>query len=202
MSGIGAGATFFSVTRQRDEAHGSPDGDIGQLFDRHAAAVFRLAYALVQDPDTAQDIVQDTFVIAWRKRRSIRLIDGSALPWLLATARLTAMAARRKRDRRRTETLDHEVLASLPSASMTSDDETAVRMALTALPEQDRRIVELVLIDGRSYAEAANQLGLSVSAAGKRLQRARARMRSDLDPDSKPHPCPPQLSSVHPERTV
>ncbi|MEO6116886.1 MAG: sigma-70 family RNA polymerase sigma factor [Pseudolysinimonas sp.] len=190
------------MTRLRDEVHGSPGGDIGQLFDRHAAAVFRLAFALVHDPDTAQDVVQDTFVIAWRKRRSIRLIDGSALPWLLATARLTAMAARRKRDRRRTETVDHELLAALPSTSMTTDDETAVRMALTALTEQDRRIVELILIDGRSYAEAAAQLGLSVSAAGKRLERARARMRSELDPESNAHRCPPQLPSAHTERTV
>lgn len=45
------------------------DGErgLGQLYDRHGRAIFRLAYALLLDPDDARDVVQDTFVVAWRK---------------------------------------------------------------------------------------------------------------------------------------
>lgn len=159
------------------------EGSVGQLFDLHAAAVFRLAFALLRDADDAQDVVQETFVLAWRKRRSIVLVDGSALPWLLATARLVALATRRRAARRRTAAVPDEQLHALPVAAE-SDDVVAVREALAALPPNDREVVTLVLVDGLTYAEAAERLGLSPAATGKRLQRARARLRDELRPSS------------------
>jgi RNA polymerase sigma-70 factor (ECF subfamily) len=126
------------------------DGErrVGQLYDRHSRAVFRLAYALLRDPDDARDIVQDTFGLAWRKRHTITLLNGSALPWLLATARLTALAARRRRDHRasRSVKLDRAADVSMP----TSGDADAVRQALDGLPEPDRRVLTFVP-SGRSW---------------------------------------------------
>lgn len=172
------------MTREPDLLdHG--ERSVGRLFDRHAAAVFRLAFALLRDADDAQDVVQETFVLAWRKRRSIVLVDGSALPWLLATARLVALATRRRAARRRTAAVPEEQLHQIPAAA-NSDDDVAVREALAALPPADREVVTLVLVDGLSYAQAAAQLGLSPAATGKRLQRARARLRDDLRPSSTP----------------
>ena len=157
---------------------------VAALFDRHASAVFRLAYALLRDADDAQDVLQETFVIAWRKRRTIALVDGSALPWLLATARLVALAARRRAARRRTTAVPEEALHTIPAATE-ADDAASLREALAALPAADRAVVELVLVQGLSYAEAAQRLGLTTSAAGKRLQRARTRLRSELRADAR-----------------
>jgi RNA polymerase sigma-70 factor (ECF subfamily) len=149
---------------------------VGELYDRHSRAVFRLAYALLQDVNDANDVVQDTFVLLWRKRRQLTLVEGSSLPWLLVTARLTALAVRRRRATRRARSVGLERADMVPAASF--NDADAVRVALAELPEQDRNVLTLVLVEHRSYAEAAAQLGISTTAVGKRLQRARGRFRA------------------------
>ena len=68
------------------------------LFDRHHRAVYWQAYGVVRHANDAQDITQDVFVTAWRRRTEIR-VEDSLLPWLLVTARNTALNASRKRAR-------------------------------------------------------------------------------------------------------
>ena len=60
----------------------------------------------------------------------------------------------------------------------TSGDADAVRQALDGLPEPDRRVLTLVLIEGRSYSDTAPRLGISITAVGKGPQRARTRFRT------------------------
>lgn len=65
------------------------DGDgeaFGLIFDRHRSRLRRQAHALVPTPTDADDVVSATFLVAWRRRESIRFVDGSMLPWLLRTA--------------------------------------------------------------------------------------------------------------------
>jgi len=159
---------------------GSGEAWVAQQFDTHASAVFRLAYAELKDPQEAQDVLQDTFVVAWRKRQSIELIDHSALPWLLTTARYICLARKRTEVRRRTDTVPPERLLDIAAGD--PDDGLAVEAVLAGLESTEREVVELVLVEGLSYTEAAERLGLSISATGKRLQRARDRLRTQLRP--------------------
>lgn len=166
-----------------------PDG-VAELFDRHARAVFRAAMALVRNADDAQDVMQETFIVAWRKRRSIRLIDASALPWLLATARNVALDHQRAARRRRTDTLAPEDLPEPTPAGDAADAFDAVRDAVAALTPVDQLLVRLVLVEQLPYADAAARLGLTSPAARKRLQRARDKLRRHLarpTPTSEPN---------------
>lgn len=158
---------------------------VGRLYDRHGRAVFRLAFALLRNPDDANDVVQDTFLLAWRKRKQITLLAGSSLPWLLTTARLTALAARRRRDARASRSAQLERADQVPRSAFADAD--AVREALAGLPAPDRAVLTLVLVEDRSYADAAQQLGISITAVGKRLQRARSKFRRSYT-DPSPHP--------------
>jgi len=72
------------------------------LFDRYSRTVTRYAWAWSEDRADVQELVQDTFVTAWTKARRIRLVDGAALPWLLATCRNHALNLARRRTRNRT----------------------------------------------------------------------------------------------------
>jgi DNA-directed RNA polymerase specialized sigma24 family protein len=63
----------------RSVAHGSRGP-----FDRHGASVYRYAWWLTHDREDARDVVQEVFLIAWRKRDSMAFVSNSALPWLLA----------------------------------------------------------------------------------------------------------------------
>ncbi|WP_420116159.1 RNA polymerase sigma factor [Micromonospora sp.] len=58
----------------------------GRLFDRYSRPVYNHAFRLTGSWSTAEDVTQATFLVAWRRRRDARLVDGSALPWLLVVA--------------------------------------------------------------------------------------------------------------------
>lgn len=157
----------------------------GDLFDRHSSAVYRFAYSLTHDHTEAQELVQETFVTAWKRLADIRLAGDSMLPWLLVTTRNHAKNLHRSHVRHDMLPLDELI------RSRASDDDAAqteareeldwVFEAVRKLSDTDQRIVELCLYEGRSYKEAALQLGLSVGSVTKRVERTRARLRDLRD---------------------
>lgn len=58
----------------------------GRIFDLHQAQVFRHSRRLVDDLEDARDVVATTFLEAWRRRSSVRVVNGSVAPWLIVTA--------------------------------------------------------------------------------------------------------------------
>ncbi|MFC4241838.1 RNA polymerase sigma factor [Gryllotalpicola reticulitermitis] len=147
------------------------------IYRRHAPVVMRFAWAKLGDRPTAEDVLQDTFILAWRKRREMPQVESSLLPWLLAIAANHARNASRHRTRCATVPLDenHPDVASGPV------EVAAIAEALGALSPTERRICHLCLIEGYSYREAAAQLGITEGAVRKRLQRARASLRESLN---------------------
>lgn len=84
--------TLPSVRVQPDDAEHwrraiAGEGDaFAAIFDRHRSRVLRHSLRLVPTASDADDIVAITFMEAWRRRRTVRFVDGSVLPWLLVTA--------------------------------------------------------------------------------------------------------------------
>jgi RNA polymerase sigma-70 factor (ECF subfamily) len=160
----------------------------GELFDRHATAVYRFAYSLTHDVTEAQELVQETFVTAWKKLADIRLVGDSMLPWLIVVTRLHAKNLRRKQQRTDSLPLDEHILnhgaEALHADNLGHREELEwVFAAVRELSDTDQRIVELCLYEGRSYKEAALQLGLSVTGVTKRVERTRAKLRKLRDDD-------------------
>ena len=63
------------------------DGDaFGRLFDAHSGRVYRHALRLTGDIHNAEDVLAAAFLELWRRRKDVRVVDGSVLPWLLVTA--------------------------------------------------------------------------------------------------------------------
>jgi RNA polymerase sigma factor (sigma-70 family) len=148
---------------------------LAELFDRHATAVSRYAWSLATSRSDAEEIVQDTFVTAWKNSRRIEIND-SALPWLLATSRNHARNLARKRSR--------EHSSALAETDLVADDATAAREQLRWVTDEiarldplDQRVCELCLVEGRPYKEVADLLGISVGAIKQRVSRARNRLR-------------------------
>jgi RNA polymerase sigma-70 factor (ECF subfamily) len=145
------------------------------LYDRHSAAVARYAWALAADRHDVEEILQDTFVTLWRSARGIRLVDASALPWLLVTCRNHARNLARKRARDRSVPLPDDFPSS--DAADARDRLRWVTEAITQLDPVDQRVCELCLVEGRPYKEVAALLGTSVGAIKQRVARSRARLR-------------------------
>jgi len=180
MSGS-RGPRHYEGVRVDDRAPGDTES-FEVLYDRYAPAVARFAWSVSPTADAAQDVLQETFLTAWDKRRSIRLVDGSPLPWLLTTCRHHARN-RARRERRWLELLElrEESIAADPGSGEAADDLRWAMEAVAGLPVGERVVTELCLLQGYSYREAAERIGVSEAAVGKRLQRARARLREEAD---------------------
>ena len=162
----------FDVVLLHDFEHGDRAA-FELLYRRYAPAVLRFAWSLAATRPQADDLLQETFLTLWAKRRGIRLADESVLPWLLVTCRNHARNQRRAALRRRETPLDDA--AERPAAE--APDLAWMSEALDTLTPADRRLCELCLVHGYSYKAAAELLELTETAVGKRLQRAKARLR-------------------------
>ncbi|MDY1004356.1 MULTISPECIES: sigma-70 family RNA polymerase sigma factor [Curtobacterium] len=155
-----------------------------EMLDRHSRAVFRYAWGLADQRSDVDDIVQETFLVAWRRRKDIRIVGSSALPWLLTSARNIAMNTNRQRRSHRIDEIDEHTGASDAWYRQVEHDEAAqqlrwVQNEIAALDSPDRELCELCLLQDRTYDEAAAMLGLSPVNARKRIQRSRARLRTN-----------------------
>lgn len=157
-----------------------------ELFDRHIEAVYWQSYQVLRDAADAEDVAQDTFITAWRRINDIHVVDRSVLPWLMVTARYTALNAGRKRARLRAVSLDHEPTDPAASPAEQVDAAavaTAIETAVSRLCETDRRLFELCVDGDLTYEEAAAELGVTHGAVRNRVSRLRARMRGELRED-------------------
>jgi RNA polymerase sigma factor (sigma-70 family) len=157
----------------------------GALYDRHVRPVYWQAYAVVRDADAAEDVTQDVFVTTWRKLASITLVDESVLPWLLVTARYTALNARRRTMRAGSHLadVDPEHVGTGPSVEDEVEAglvQAEIDKATAALSPTDRRLYELCVVGDHTYALAARELGVSHAVVRNRLSRLRTRLRADL----------------------
>ena len=156
------------------------------LYDRHVRPVYWQAYSVVRDAGEAEEVTQDVFVTAWRRIRAITPVDGSLLPWLMVTARYTALNAQRRASRRqRSGPLDDDVLKQGSDSPVEREIEAAqvraeIDKAVAALAENDRRLYELCVEGDRTYEQAARELGVSHAVVRNRLHRLRTRLRADL----------------------
>jgi len=160
-----------------------------EIFDRHGGEILRYAHARLGPlgPDLAEDITAETFLAAFRRRDSYDTSRADARPWLYG------IAVRLIGKHRRAEARYRHMLRSVPPERLTDDfgDRSAERVTaerlrprlaavLGSLPRQDRELLLLIAWAGLSYEEAAQALGLTISAVKSRLHRIRATTREAL----------------------
>ncbi|MFC8538597.1 RNA polymerase sigma factor [Streptomyces sp. NPDC057249] len=158
------------------------------LYEEYARPVYNHAYRLTGDWSTAEEVMSETFLAAWRTRHAVEPEGGSLLPWLLGIATNKARNANRGTGRRLAFLARRpapEPVADIADAAAGQIDDTrrlaAVRQALGGLRRQDREVLALCVWAGLDYAEAAEALGVPVGTVRSRLSRARERLRRLTD---------------------
>lgn len=155
------------------------------LMRRYEDAVWRFARLRTDVQQDAEDIMQETFVAAWRHAGSYAGA-GSVRGWLLGIARNTAARYYRRHagEPAHLEPLDQIALdagwGAVEADTQLSDDRELVATALARLPAEDREVLMLREIEGFSGEETAELLGLSLSAMKSRLHRARLKLVAAL----------------------
>jgi RNA polymerase sigma factor (sigma-70 family) len=152
-----------------------------RLYERHAGALFGYLYRLAGDRMTAEEILQDTMLAAWR---SAAAFEGrsKATTWLFGVAR--RQAHNRLRGRPGPESVP---LADRPDPGAGPDElaiaavgGTAVAAAIDRLPDHHRDVVALVFVAGLPLADVAEVLAIPVGTVKSRLYHARAAVAAAL----------------------
>ena len=146
-----------------------------ELVRRYERAAVATARSVLHDFHSAQDLAQDSFVIAFRRLRTLQNAQAFG-PWLLTLTRREAV----RRSRRSPFSVSIESIAE-PAAPTTVLEQLHgfddLLRAVGRLPEHEREIVAFHYLDGHSAREIAEMTGRSVGTVTKQLSRAVARLR-------------------------
>jgi RNA polymerase sigma-70 factor (ECF subfamily) len=156
---------------------------------QHGAAIGRLCMALVGSQADAEDLTQETLLAAHDAFDSWRG-EGSIRAWLFAIARRKCARhlETRTAGRAKLELLRDEVAGpgAADAAEAASDRQLAARArkALAEIRPSEREALILRYAGGLSFREVAAACGIDEAAARKRVSRAHARLRAELDPEA------------------
>ena len=161
-------------------------GAFRTLYRAHVRPVYWIAHGILDAAPDAEDVTQETFIVAWRKLPSLDLVGDSLLPWLATICRFQAANRVRQQRRERAHTAD-AVDEALPSS--VNLEEQVITAALAAritaeigtLSDLDREIFRLCAAEGYAYQAAATELGVSHAVVRNRLSRVRTQLRDTVN---------------------
>ncbi|MFC0599770.1 RNA polymerase sigma factor [Streptomyces palmae] len=156
------------------------------LYDRHAATIHRyVARRLGQD--LADDLVADTFLIAFRRRGGYDLSRPDALPWLYGIAanligkhRRAEVRAYRALARTGTDPVAESYTDRIDGQVSAQASSKQLAAALAALSAKDRDVLLLIAWAELTYDAVGQALGIPIGTVRSRLNRARKKMRAAL----------------------
>jgi RNA polymerase sigma-70 factor (ECF subfamily) len=177
-----AGAGLVGATVDEDLIAAIAAGDLSAmrtLYNRHRVRVFRFAVRLVGDTASAEDVVSEAFIEAWRQADRFER-RSSVSTWIMSIARFKALSVRRRRqeievDEKAAETVaDH---SPTPEQVILEMDRSAqIRACLTQLSPDHREIVDLVYYHDKTIDEVAEIVGVPRNTVKTRMFYARKRL--------------------------
>jgi RNA polymerase sigma-70 factor, ECF subfamily len=161
-----------------------PGIGVARLYDRYGRLVYSMALRIVQDHGAAEEVTQDVFVRCWSgidryQPERVRLVS-----WLLTIAHHRAideLRSRRGKSQRREISADHMHLLTANEPAV--DDALLrgeIRVALAALPQPQREVIELIFWGGLTRREAAAQLSVPLGTVHTRLRLGMDKLRGLL----------------------
>jgi RNA polymerase sigma-70 factor (ECF subfamily) len=154
------------------------------FFERYRGLIHRTAYGLTGDVQAAEEILQDTFIRAYRHRATLRL-DMSPVPWLHRVA-LNLCYSRLSRRRLDVEPIGEttaEVRDAAPEPPEQAEREElrqSIRTGVAALPPKHQSVVVLYYLHGMSLQETSDALGIALGTVKSRLHYALHALRGHL----------------------
>ncbi len=148
-----------------------------ELYRRHQADLFRFAWHMTGSRQHAEEVVQETFLLLWRKPDAYQEQRGAPRAFLFGVARnLTRRDARAFEEVPEDLAIEDDLLADMSAAERIG----MVRDAVRALPEVYREAVVLCDMEEMSYGEASRVLGCPVGTVRSRVSRGRALLAAKL----------------------
>jgi len=164
-------------------------GALEELYERYSRVAYSLAYRIVGDRGTAEDVVQDAFLSVWRRAATYHSERGRARTWLMS------IVHHRSIDRLRsgasaTNTIPYDELSERGDEAQASSiwhqawnrvRGDVVRRALERLPAEQRKSIELAYFSGYSQSEIAALMGVPLGTVKGRMRIGLQKLRSMLE---------------------
>lgn len=188
-SGTASDDDVLARFRQGDETA------VREVFRRYGGAVQTVAKSMVSSPDLVNEVVQETFVKAWKAAASYDE-QREFTPWLYSIARRTAIDVVRREARREAAELDDNQPAVAGMSFERTWEIYEVRKALDELPDQERSVLKMMFLAGLGHAQISEQLGIPVGTVKSRANRGKKRLAVALGHISEDVANPATVSDV------
>lgn len=154
------------------------------LYDGHVDRVFRLAYRMLADEESAREATQKAFIRAFESLQQFRG-DAAFSTWLHRVAVSVILNERRVAKRRAPRELAFDEVSSVRSTAPPDVElGLGIRKAVQELAEIYRTVFVMHDVEGYKHEEIADALGVAVGTSKARLSRARAMLRQTLGGDA------------------
>lgn len=166
-----------------------PSDHLGRWVAEHHAPLYRYAYRLTGSVPDAEDLTQQTFLIAQQKRDQVRDQD-KARAWLFTILRSCFLKSLRKKAPLSAGDLEIEIelAATAPFPRESEVDGERLQAALNSLPDEFRLVLAMFYFEEYSYKEIAERLEVPMGTVMSRLSRAKKHLRKallDLEDEAK-----------------
>jgi RNA polymerase sigma-70 factor (ECF subfamily) len=166
---------------------GGDDASLAALYDRYGGVAYGLALRITGDATTAEDAVQDAFVSLWKQAPRFDAERGQVRSWLLTIVHHRAVDAVRRRAHRPERQLPEGAEEFLVDAQRRPDElaersieARAIREAVSRIPDDQRRTVEMAYFEGMTHVEISRAMGVPLGTVKSRLRIAMEKMRDEL----------------------
>ena len=162
------------------------------FYDRHSGLLFAVALKVLGDGHDAEDVLQEAAVLLWERAPQYDPQLGNPVSWAVTLTRNKAIDRLRSLRRRfeLTESASREPQVEPPRESAAireinaAEDSQAVQRALTALPTEQRRAIELAFFGGLTQQEVAARLQQPLGTIKARIRRGMIALRNLLETES------------------
>jgi RNA polymerase sigma-70 factor (ECF subfamily) len=162
----------------------------GKIVGRHNGRLYNFVYRFVGDRETAEDVVQETFLRAFRKRTEYRAIANFST-WLFTIAGNLAKSELRRRKRWRMFSIERDEETDtgmdIPDESARPDKvaesslaDGQIQQAIASLPDNYKQVILLRDVQGMSYQEISDIVDCPVGTVKSRVNRARLKLQQKL----------------------
>lgn len=161
---------------------------LAEIYERHGTMVFSIALKFLRDPSRAEDLTHDVFLVIWEHPERYLPEIGPFAPWFYRVTRNRCIDVLR-RARRETHPGDHNIFElTLPDTEPDPSDQAWIRMeshrarmALRALPPNQRTVIELAYFCGMTQREMAEHLHEPLGTIKTRVRTGLLRLRDMLE---------------------
>lgn len=164
---------------------------LAEIYDRYAKVVYTVACRILKNPTEAEDVTQEIFIQLWKKSSSYHSKTGTALSWIITMTRNKSID-RLRSQKKHSHLSDQDVEQSQSTPEETEknnlffhpllqkEKRTLIQKALTTLPKDQYKAIELAFFSGFTQKEIAQKLNQPLGTIKARIRRGMMQLRKPL----------------------